>query len=52
MMPIEKPVYLTDVHATIYRALGIRPDTAYVTEGRPFHVTKDGKGQAIEDLLA
>ncbi len=52
MMPIEKPVYLTDVHATIYRALGIRPDTAYVTEGRPFHVTKDGKGQAIEGLLA
>ncbi|HEX5447151.1 MAG TPA: DUF1501 domain-containing protein [Pirellulales bacterium] len=52
MMPIEKPVYLTDVHATIYRALGIPPDTAYVTEGRPFHVTKDGKGQAIEGLLA
>ncbi|HEX7447536.1 MAG TPA: DUF1501 domain-containing protein [Pirellulales bacterium] len=52
MMPIEKPVYLTDVHATIYRALGIGPDTAYVTEGRPFHVTKDGKGQAIKDLLA
>lgn len=51
MMPIEKPVYLTDVHATIYRALGIPPDTAYVTEGRPFHVTKDGKGKAIEDLL-
>lgn len=52
MMPIEKPVYLTDVHATIYRALGIPPDTAYVTEGRPFHVTKDGKGKAIEELLA
>lgn len=51
MMPIEKPVYLTDVHATIYRALGIPPDTAYVTEGRPFHVTKDGKGKAIEGLL-
>lgn len=52
MVPIENPVYLTDVHATIYRALGIPPDTAYVTEGRPFHVTKDGKGKPIGGLLA
>lgn len=51
MLPVEKPVYLTDVHATIFRSLGIPPDTAYVTEGRPFYVTKDGKGQAIEALL-
>jgi uncharacterized protein (DUF1501 family) len=52
MTPIEKPVSLTDVHATLYRALGIAADTAYVTEGRPFHVTKDGKGQALDALLA
>jgi len=52
MVPIEKPVSLTDVHATIYKALGIAADTNYVTEGRPFYVTKDGKGQAIDDLLA
>lgn len=52
MIPIENPVSLTDVHATVYRALGIPPDTAYVTEGRPFHVTKDGKGKPIEALLA
>jgi hypothetical protein len=52
MTPVEHPVSLTDVHATIYRALGIAPDTAYVTEGRPFHVTKDGKGKAIDALLA
>jgi hypothetical protein len=52
MIPVEHPVSLTDVHATIYHALGIRPDTAFVTEGRPFHVTKDGKGRAIEALLA
>ena len=52
MTPVESPVSLTDVHATIYRALGIAPDTAYVTEGRPFHVTKDGKGKTIEALLA
>jgi len=52
MIPIENPVGLTDVHATIYRALGIPPDAAFITEGRPFHVTKDGKGKAIEALLA
>jgi hypothetical protein len=52
MVPVENPVSLTDVHATIYRVLGIPPDAAFVTEGRPFHVTKDGKGQAIEALLA
>ena len=52
MLPIENPVSLTDVHATIYQALGIPADTHYVTEGRPFYVTKDGKGQAIDALLA
>ena len=41
-----------DVHATIYTALGIPADTSYVTEGRPFYVTKDGKGKAIDALIA
>jgi uncharacterized protein (DUF1501 family) len=52
MLPIENPVSLTDVHATIYKALGVPADTSYVTEGRPFYVTKDGKGRAIDALLA
>jgi hypothetical protein len=52
MVPIEKPVSLVDVHATTYKALGIAADTAYVTEGRPFYVTKDGKGKAIDELLS
>jgi hypothetical protein len=52
MVPIENPARLEDVHATIYKALGIAADTAYVTEGRPFYVTKDGKGRAIDALLA
>ncbi len=52
MTPVENPVRLEDVHATIYQALGIPADTNYVTEGRPFYVTKDGKGKAIEALLA
>ena len=52
MIPIEHPVSLPDVHATIYKSLGIPPDTHFITEGRPFHVTKDGKGQPIDALLA
>ena len=52
MVPIEHPVTVTDAHATIYQALGIPADTHYVTEGRPFHVTKDGRGKAVEGLLA
>jgi hypothetical protein len=52
MLAIENPVTLTDVHATIHKALGIRPDANYVTEGRPFYLTKDGKGRAIDALLA
>ena len=51
MVPVENPVRLEDIHATIYRAMGISPDTAYVTEERSFYVTKDGKGQPIGALL-
>ena len=52
MLAVENPVPLTDVHATIYKALGIPADQNYVTEGRPFYVTKDGKGKAIDGMLA
>jgi hypothetical protein len=38
-MPIE------DLHATMYHALGIAPDTAYIAEKRPVYVTKDGLGK-------
>ncbi len=52
MVAVENPVPLIDVHATIYRALGIPADTNYVTEGRPFYVTNNGKGQPINAMLA
>jgi len=47
----EKPVSIEDLHATIYYALGIPPDLAYEVEKRPFHVTRDGKGKPIRELL-
>ena len=49
---IENPVIMEDLHATIYHALGIPPDTAYVVERRPVYVTRDGKGNAIKELFA
>ena len=52
MVAIENPVDLIDVRATMFKALGIKPDKNFVTEGRPFYVTKDGKGMPIDALLS
>lgn len=49
---VENPVTIEDLHATIYHALGIPADTYYEIEKRPFYVTKDGKGKAVEALFA
>jgi hypothetical protein len=49
---IENPVYITDLHATIYHALGIPANHGYEIEQRPFYVTKDGHGKPILDLFA
>jgi hypothetical protein len=51
MVAVENPVELIDVRATMFKALGIKPDKNFVTEGRPFYVTKDGKGVPIDALL-
>jgi hypothetical protein len=45
-------VSVEDLHATLYRAMGIPADLAYTVEGRPFHVTKDGLGKPVMDLFA
>ena len=49
---IDEPVRISDLHATIYRAMGIPADLAYQVEMRPFHVTKDGKGKPVMELFA
>jgi hypothetical protein len=48
---IEKPVIIEDLHATMYHALGIPPDTSYVVERRPVYVTRDGMGKPIIELF-
>ena len=49
---VEKPMPVEDLHATIYHALGIPPDTSYLVEKRPVFVTKDGIGKPATDLFA
>jgi hypothetical protein len=49
---IDKPISVEDLHATLYRAMGIPADLAYEVEKRPFYVTKDGKGKPVPELFA
>ena len=49
---IKDPVVIEDLHATIYRALGISPKLSYLVEERPFYVTRDGLGKPVESLFA
>lgn len=49
---LEKKVTIEDLHATIYRAMGISPKLAYEIEKRPFYVTRDGLGKPIQDLFS
>src|SRR3954471_20805564 len=49
---VEKPVVIEDLHATLYHTLGLSPRLSYEIEQRPFYVTRDGQGKAIQDLFA
>jgi len=49
---IKERVTIEDLHATIYRAMGISPKLAYEVEKRPFYVTRDGLGKPIESLFS
>jgi len=49
---VKDPVSITDLHATIYHALGIAPNHGYDVEKRPFYVTNDGKGKPVRELFA
>lgn len=49
---LEKRVVIEDLHASIYRAVGISPKLSYEIEKRPFYVTRDGLGKPIIDLFS
>jgi hypothetical protein len=49
---IKDPVVIEDLHATLYKAMGISPKLSYLVEERPFYVTRDGLGKSIDSLFA
>jgi len=51
LVAIKDPVSITEMHATIFTAMGISPKTAYEIEGRPFYATIDGKGKAASEVF-
>jgi uncharacterized protein (DUF1501 family) len=46
------PIGIEDLHATLFHALGIPPDTAFMAEKRPVYVTRDGIGKPRTALFA
>ena len=48
----KDPVSVSDLHATMMRAMGIHPKTAFEVEKRPFYVTEDGEGRPVADVMA
>ena len=51
LLTTKNPVTISDLHATIFTALGISPRTAFDVEKRPFYATEDGKGKPVMDLF-
>lgn len=49
---VDKPISVTDLHATIYHAMGVSPQTMAEVEQRPFYVTKDGLGKPVIEFFA
>ena len=49
---IENPVTISDLHATLFTAMGISPKTVYDIENRPFYATEDGKGKPVDAVFA
>ncbi len=49
---VKDRVVIEDLHASVYRAMGLSPKLAYEIEKRPFYVTRDGEGQPVMDLFA
>lgn len=49
---LKDRVIIEDLHASLYRVVGIPPKLAYEIEKRPFYVTRDGEGRAVDALFA
>jgi hypothetical protein len=52
LLTVKDPVSITDLHATIYTAMGISPGTGFDVEKRPFYVTDNAEGKPVTSLFA
>ncbi|MCA9224801.1 MAG: DUF1501 domain-containing protein, partial [Planctomycetales bacterium] len=48
---IDKPLTVTDLHASVFTAMGISPQTVFEIEKRPFYATEDGLGKPALELF-
>lgn len=51
LLVTRDPVSISDMHATIFTAMGISPKAGLDIEKRPFYVTEDAKGRAVEKMF-
>jgi hypothetical protein len=51
-MAVKNPIGVSDLHATIFTAMGVSPKTAFDVEQRPFYATSDGTGAPAMELFA
>jgi len=52
LVTTKNPVTISDLHATLFTAMGISPRTGFDIEKRPFYATLDAKGQPVKALFA
>ncbi len=52
LVAVKNPVSVSDLHATLFTAMGISPKTSFDVERRPFYATEDGKGRAVREVFA
>ena len=52
LVTIENPISISNLHATLYTAMGISPKTAFDIEKRPYYATEDGHGEPVRALFA
>ena len=52
LVAIKDPVSISEMHATIFTAMGISPKTGFDVENRPFYATVDGLGKPVRELFA
>ncbi len=52
LLTIKDPVSITDLHATIFTAMGISPAVGFDVEKRPFYATDNAEGRPVKALFA